>query len=144
MLHHLRNGLLMYFLHIFRQQFSFFFDMYIENLFFNWLMNVHLHVFPNCMILKRKLLQMGVGGVGGWDFIFYFILFQSSSTTGQDGECEFPDSPAPLQRHQGTAPLRTRAVRLLPPVCRRGGDPREPDSHTSAVHQVRVGDGSSF
>lgn len=77
-------------------------------------------------------------------FIYFFILLQSSRTTGQDGECEFPDSPAPLQRHQGAAPLRPRAVRLLPPVCCRGGGPRKPDSHTSAIHQVGVRDGRSF
>lgn len=77
-------------------------------------------------------------------FIFFFILLQSSRTTGQDGECEFADSPAPLQRHQGAAPLRPRAVRLLPPVCCRGGSPWKPDSHTSAIHQVGVRDGRSF
>lgn len=89
---------------------------------------------------ERIITDRGRGSGVGKIFIFFFILLQSSRTTGQDGECEFADSPAPLQRHQGAAPLRPRAVWLLPPVCCRGGGPRKPDSHTSAIHQVGVRD----
>lgn len=143
MLHHLKKGLQMYILHIFRQQLSFSTcisitsSIYMEECSFTCISKLY-------DIYKENYYRQGQGEWVGKIFIFFFVLLQSSRTTGQDGECEFADSPAPLQRHQGAAPLCPRAVRLLPPVCCRGDGPRKPDSHTSAIHQVGVRDGRSF